>query len=50
LKKLELLNQPISSMIADMGHMDTLVIADAGLPIPSQTQRIDIALTAGDHR
>jgi D-ribose pyranase len=30
-----------------MGHMDTLVVADAGLPIPRQTQRIDLALVAG---
>ncbi|MCK4451098.1 MAG: D-ribose pyranase, partial [Anaerolineae bacterium] len=29
------------------GHMDTLVIADAGLPIPPETQRIDLALTEG---
>jgi D-ribose pyranase len=27
--------------------MDTLVVADAGLPIPPQTQRIDLALTEG---
>jgi D-ribose pyranase len=27
--------------------MDTLVIADAGLPIPAETQRIDLALTEG---
>jgi D-ribose pyranase len=27
--------------------MDTLVIADAGLPIPPETQRIDLALTEG---
>ena len=30
-----------------MGHLDTLVIADAGLPIPSETLRIDLALTQG---
>jgi D-ribose pyranase len=47
MKKTGLLNQPISSVIAGMGHMDTLVVADAGLPIPPQTQRIDLALTEG---
>lgn len=47
MKKIGTLNQPLSSVIASMGHMDSLVIADAGLPIPSQTQRIDLALTAG---
>jgi D-ribose pyranase len=47
MKKIGILNQPISSVIAGMGHMDTLVVADAGLPIPPQTQRIDLALTEG---
>jgi len=47
MKKIGTLNQPLSSVIASMGHMDSLVIADAGLPIPSQTQCIDLALTAG---
>ena len=47
MKKTGVLNQPISSVIAGLGHMDTLVIADAGLPIPPETQRIDLALTAG---
>ena len=47
MKKIGILNQPISSVVAGMGHMDTLVIADAGLPIPPGTQRIDLALTEG---
>lgn len=46
-KKGDLLNQPVSAVIAGMGHMDELVIADAGLPIPVETQRIDLALTPG---
>jgi D-ribose pyranase len=46
-KKTGVLNQLISSVIAGLGHMDTLVIADAGLPIPPETQRIDLALTEG---
>ncbi len=45
MKKTGILNQPISSVIAGLGHMDTLVIADAGLPIPPEAQRIDLALT-----
>jgi D-ribose pyranase len=32
-------------VIATLGHLDTLVIADAGLPIPPDTERIDLALT-----
>ncbi len=47
MKKIGILNQPIASVVAGLGHTDTLVIADAGLPIPSETQRIDLALTEG---
>jgi D-ribose pyranase len=46
-KKIGILNQPISSVIAGLGHMDTLVVADAGLPIPQETQRIDLAMVEG---
>ena len=47
MKKIGVLNQELSSIIASMGHMDTLVIADAGLPIPAETRRIDLALSEG---
>jgi D-ribose pyranase len=47
MKKTGLLNQPLSSVIAGMGHLDTLVIADAGLPIPASTKRIDLAVSQG---
>lgn len=47
MKKIGILNQPISSAIAGLGHTDTLVVADAGLPIPQETQRIDLALAEG---
>ncbi len=47
MKKTTLLNQPISAVVANLGHTDTIVIADAGLPIPAQTQRIDLALSKG---
>jgi D-ribose pyranase len=30
-----------------MGHLDTIVVADAGLPIPTESNRIDLALKAG---
>lgn len=45
MKKIGTLNQPLSSVISGLGHLDTIVIADAGLPIPAETQRIDLALT-----
>jgi len=47
MKKTGLLNQPLSEVIAGMGHFDTLVIGDAGLPIPTATHRIDLAVSAG---
>ena len=45
MKKIGTLNQPLSSVISGLGHLDTIVVADAGLPIPPDTQRIDLALT-----
>jgi D-ribose pyranase len=47
MKKTTLLHSELSYRIATLGHLDTLVIADAGLPIPSETARIDLALTRG---
>ena len=47
MKKKGILNKHISEVVASLGHKDTLVIADAGLPIPAETQRIDLALTEG---
>jgi D-ribose pyranase len=47
MKKQGVLNQPISHVIAGMGHGDMLVIGDCGLPIPPGVLRIDLALTAG---
>jgi D-ribose pyranase len=45
MKKTPLLNTALSEVIASLGHGDMLVIADAGLPIPPETLRIDLALT-----
>lgn len=47
MKRQGLLNAPLSALIAELGHTDTLVIADAGLPIPPGTPRIDLALRPG---
>lgn len=46
MKKTGILNKDISEVVASLGHKDTLVIADAGLPIPAETRRIDLALKA----
>lgn len=47
MKKTTLLNSNVSSVIARMGHKDTLTIGDCGLPIPQGTERIDLALKKG---
>jgi D-ribose pyranase len=47
MKKTGILNKDISEVVASVGHQDTLVIADAGLPIPAEIRRIDLALTEG---
>jgi D-ribose pyranase len=47
MKKIGIINGPISAVIASLGHTDTVVIADAGLPIPAGPERIDLALSAG---
>ena len=47
MKKIGIINQPISAVVAGLGHTDTVVIADAGLPIPAGPERIDLALTEG---
>lgn len=47
MKKIGIINAPISTVIAHLEHTDMLTIADSGLPIPSSTQRIDLALKPG---
>ena len=47
MKKQGVLNWEIASLIAQMGHGDTICIGDAGLPIPSGVKRIDLAVTKG---
>ncbi|WP_298126746.1 D-ribose pyranase [uncultured Clostridium sp.] len=47
MRKTSLLNINLSSVISLMGHTDMIAIGDCGLPIPSETKRIDLALVAG---
>jgi D-ribose pyranase len=46
-KKNGVLNHRLSDVIAQMGHTDLLVIADAGLPVPKDVERIDLAVIEG---
>lgn len=47
MKKIGILHNEISKVISEMGHMDQIVICDAGLPVPDHVKRIDLALKQG---
>ncbi|WP_099974335.1 MULTISPECIES: D-ribose pyranase [Lactobacillaceae] len=47
MKNSRVINSDISRVISQMGHFDTLGIGDAGMPIPDDTERIDLAVEAG---
>ena len=49
MKKRGILQHDLAHVIATLGHTDSLVIADAGLPIPMGVQRIDLAVTISCH-
>lgn len=46
MKKGGILNSELSRVIASMGHTDKLVICDSGLPIPKNSDVIDLALVS----
>lgn len=47
MKKYGIVNSHISKVLADLGHTDTIVIGDVGLPVPEGVPKIDLALTLG---
>jgi len=47
MKKIGIINAPISTVIAHLEHSDMLTVGDSGLPVPSSTQGIDLALKPG---
>ncbi|MFB8376010.1 D-ribose pyranase [Paenibacillus taichungensis] len=47
MKKQGILNSHISKVLSDLGHTDTIVIADAGLPVPEGVPKIDLSLKLG---
>ncbi|ABO68518.1 MULTISPECIES: D-ribose pyranase [Geobacillus] len=47
MKKNGILNKELNTLLASLGHTDTIVIADCGLPIPNEEARIDLALVKG---
>jgi D-ribose pyranase len=48
MKKLGHLNRDIARVLARMGHTDSLVVADCGLPVPNGVECIDVSLALGD--
>jgi len=47
MKKNGILNSDISRVLSYMGHTDKIAIGDCVLPIPDETERIDLALAFG---
>jgi D-ribose pyranase len=47
MKSGHLLNRHLSALVASLGHMDEIVVADAGLPVPDGVTVIDLAVTPG---
>ncbi|WP_010096426.1 D-ribose pyranase [Ornithinibacillus scapharcae] len=47
MKKTGILNRDIATVLARIGHTDTIVIADCGLPIPDHVPCIDLSLKIG---
>lgn len=47
MKRNGILNSDISRVLSYMGHTDRICIADCGLPIPDEVERIDLAVKFG---
>lgn len=48
MKRAGILNSEISRVLSYLGHTDCIAIGDCGLPIPDETERIDLALAFGE--
>ncbi|WP_027407984.1 D-ribose pyranase [Anoxybacteroides tepidamans] len=48
MKKAGILNKDLNTILAALGHTDTIVIADCGLPIPDEAVRIDLSIVKGN--
>lgn len=47
MKRTRLLNSELSYEISRIGHTASITLCDAGLPIPSEVKRIDLAIERG---
>ena len=46
MKETGILNREIAAVLAMLGHMDELIVCDAGFPIPLGVKTVDISLAA----
>ena len=44
MKKTGILHRELSDVIASLGHLDLIVISDAGLPVSPNARRVELAL------
>lgn len=42
------LHPQLSRILSETGHVDELVVSDAGLPLPRDVERVDLAYRAGE--
>lgn len=47
MKKNGIINAQLAGLIAGLGHTDTFLVGDAGLPIPKGVELVDLALVGG---
>ena len=47
MKKSGIINSQLAGLIAGLGHKDTFLIGDAGMPIPKGVEIVDLALCGG---
>ena len=47
MKKKGIINAQLAGLIAGLGHKDTFMIGDAGMPIPKGIEIVDLALCGG---
>lgn len=45
MKEIGITNRQIAKIISEQGHMDLLMVVDAGFPIPKEVECIDISLS-----
>lgn len=47
MKKRGIINAQLAGLIAGLGHKDTFMIADGGMPVPGGVEIVDLALCGG---